>query len=58
MSWANFGEWHVDHIVPLASFTFASPDDDEFRAAWSLANLQPLWALENLQKRDQRLTLL
>jgi 5-methylcytosine-specific restriction endonuclease McrA len=50
MTWENFGDWHVDHRVPLASFNYASADDPEFRAAWALTNLQPLWKRENLRK--------
>jgi hypothetical protein len=58
MSWANFGKWHVDHIVPVASFTFRSVDDPEFRACWALTNLRPMWAKRNLSKAAKRLTLL
>jgi hypothetical protein len=58
MSWENMGEWHVDHIVPLASFTITGPDDPELRRAWSLPNLRPLWAADNIAKRDKRVTLL
>jgi hypothetical protein len=50
MSWQNYGKWHVDHIKPLASFNYQSPDDPEFKSAWSLCNLQPLWAVENWSK--------
>lgn len=48
------GEWHVDHIVPLSSFDFATPDDPGFKAAWALTNLRPLWGLENMRKHAQR----
>lgn len=58
MSWENMGEWHIDHIIPLASFTITGPDDPELRRAWSLPNLRPLWAAENIAKRDKRVTLL
>lgn len=58
MSWENYGEWHVDHIVPVASFTFESADDADFAACWALTNLRPMWARENIRKRDKRLTLL
>jgi 5-methylcytosine-specific restriction endonuclease McrA len=54
MSWENIGEWHVDHIVPLSSFHISGPDDPELRRAWALANLRPLWATENLRKKDKR----
>lgn len=50
MSWANYGEWHIDHIVPLSSFSYETPSDPGFRAAWQLQNLQPLWAVENMTK--------
>lgn len=50
MSWGNMEKWHVDHIVPLSSFSYDSPDDPDFKAAWALSNLRPLWALENMQK--------
>lgn len=54
MSWDNIGDWHIDHIVPLASFTFSSADDPEFRAAWALTNLRPLWAADNMRKHARR----
>lgn len=54
MTWDNVGEWHIDHIVPLSSFTFDSVDDPEFRRAWALPNLRPLWAAENKSKYAKR----
>jgi hypothetical protein len=51
MSWNNYGsEWHIDHIRPIASFSFSSFKEKEFLECWSLGNLQPLWAEENLKK--------
>ncbi len=50
MSWANMGEWHIDHIVPLNSFKITGADDPEIRRAWALTNLRPLWAADNLKK--------
>lgn len=58
MTWANYGEWHIDHIIPIASFSFSSPDDEEFRACWALTNLRPLWGKDNIRKRDRRTLLL
>jgi len=58
MSWDNYGEWHLDHIVPLSAFHFSSADDPEFRAAWALSNLRPLWASENVSKSSKRTYLL
>jgi hypothetical protein len=50
MTWANHGEWHIDHKRPIASFTITSADDAAFRDCWALSNLQPLWAEQNLRK--------
>lgn len=50
MGWHNMDDWHVDHIIPLASFNYDDPSDPEFKAAWALTNLRPLWAKDNLRK--------
>jgi hypothetical protein len=50
MAWENYGQWHIDHIRPVASFDFMTPDDPAFGECWALANLQPLWAVDNLRK--------
>jgi hypothetical protein len=50
MTWDNYGEWHVDHIIPMCSFKFETTDDPEFKECWKLENLQPLWGRENLSK--------
>ena len=43
MTWDNHGEWHIDHIRPVASFKL-----DELHLMNHINNLQPLWAEENL----------
>lgn len=48
MSWDNYGEWEVDHIIPLAS---ASTEGDVIKLN-HYTNLQPLWKHENMAKRD------
>lgn len=50
MNWDNWSRdgWHIDHIVPLASFDLT--DRDQFLKATHFTNLQPLWAKENLSK--------
>lgn len=50
MAWENYGKWHVDHIKPKCSFVYLSEKDSQFIECWSLANLRPLWAIDNLQK--------
>jgi len=58
MSWENYGKWHIDHIIPLVDFQYERADQDEFRAAWCLANLRPLWASENCKKKSSRIFLI
>lgn len=58
MTWENLGKWHIDHITPLSSFSFNSPTDKEFKLAWSLSNLRPLWATENQKKSALRIFLI
>jgi hypothetical protein len=48
MSWDNYGEWHVDHIRPCASFNLEDPEEQKKCFHWT--NLQPLWALDNILK--------
>ena len=48
MSWDNYGDWHVDHIRPCASFDLTN--EDEQRICFHYKNLQPLWGQENLEK--------
>jgi hypothetical protein len=50
MSWDNRHLWHIDHIRPIASFHYESPEDPEFKECWALSNLQPLWSIENQRK--------
>mgnify|MGYP001820701080 CR=1 FL=1 len=51
MSWDNYGEWHIDHIRPCASFDLSDPKQQQ--ACFHYTNLQPLWAIDNLKKQDK-----
>jgi len=46
MSWENRADWHIDHIIPLAS---AKTQEDVLRLN-HYSNLRPLWAIDNLKK--------
>lgn len=50
MTWENYGDWHIDHIIPLAVHNYSSTEDFDFKRAWALSNLQPLWAHDNIAK--------
>lgn len=49
MSWDNYGEWHIDHIVPLSS----ANSHDELKQLFYYKNTQPLWAEDNLSKSNK-----
>jgi 5-methylcytosine-specific restriction endonuclease McrA len=52
MTWKNRGKkgWHIDHIIPLSAFNFKTPQNIDFKKAWALKNLRPLWSIDNLRK--------
>lgn len=49
MSWANFSEWHIDHVIPIS---LAKTEADVVRLN-HYTNLQPLWAKDNLLKSNK-----
>jgi hypothetical protein len=51
MNWSNYGKWHIDHIIPCASFDMSK--EIEQKKCFHYTNLQPLWAIENLIKHDK-----
>lgn len=52
MSWDNVlrSEIHIDHRIPVSFFKADDPESLQFKMCWALANLRPVWALENMSK--------
>jgi hypothetical protein len=53
MTWDNYGDWHVDHILPISIHNIQEIGDNEFMKCWSLSNLQPMWGEENIKKSNK-----
>jgi hypothetical protein len=49
MSWENYGEWEVDHKIPIS---FAK-NETEICELNHYTNLQPLWGIENKRKTNK-----
>lgn len=48
MSFENYGEWHVDHVRPCASFDLSDPE--QVKTCFNWRNLRPLWSADNIRK--------
>jgi hypothetical protein len=53
MAWNNWGEWHIDHIIPQSKLLYDSINHPNFQKCWALNNLQPLWAVDNIKKGNK-----
>jgi hypothetical protein len=53
MTWKAFrnGDIHIDHIKPQSLFNLK--DINDIKECWSLNNLQPLWAKDNIIKSNK-----
>jgi hypothetical protein len=49
MSWDNYGEWTLDHILPLS----VAKNDNELIELCHYTNLQPMWKLDNISKNNK-----
>jgi hypothetical protein len=56
MRWNNHGRgkhayhWQMDHIKPKSAFNYTCLEDPEFAECWSLDNIRPLEAMENIMR--------
>lgn len=48
MTIENYGEWHIDHIIPCNAFDLTIADQQ--KVAFHFTNLRPAWAEENISK--------
>lgn len=49
MTWKNYGEWSIDHVVPLN----CSKTVEGLTQLFHYSNLTPVWASDNSKKRDR-----
>lgn len=48
MTWDNYGEWELDHIIALSTVDLTNKE--QFLKVNNYSNLQPLWKSQNRQK--------
>jgi hypothetical protein len=51
MTWENYGQWHIDHLVPCRAFRLS--EEAQQLLCFNYTNLRPLWAVDNLKKGDR-----
>lgn len=69
MTWENYGiynvrtwndhdsttwTWNIDHIIPQSTLPYISMEDENFKKCWSLENLRPYSAKQNLVDGNKR----
>jgi len=51
MTLNNFGEWEMDHTIPISSFKFKSIE--EIKECFNHKNIKPMWKHENRVKYNK-----
>lgn len=69
MTWENWGvynlskwndndqstwSWQIDHIIPQSSLPYSSMEEENFKICWSLNNLRPYSAKQNVIDGNRR----
>ena len=49
MNWKNYGEWELDHIVPVS----LGKTEEEIISLNNYINFQPLWRKDNIRKNNK-----
>jgi len=49
--WENHGVWHIDHVIPVASFNLSN--EEEKYKCFSWKNIAPVYKEYNLEKHDK-----
>jgi len=50
MTWDNYGDWHIDHITPIA---YGNPTLEQVKERLHYTNTQALWAEDNIAKGNR-----
>jgi IS30 family transposase len=50
MTWNNYGEWEIDHIIPIK---YKNPTIEEVVERLHYGNTQPMWKSENMEKGNR-----
>ncbi len=51
MTWENYGQWHIDHIIPCSFFDLTN--DKQQKMCFNYRNLQPMWSQDNISKNNR-----